>query len=137
MAVMATALGVVVTLTVPDLRRLLVRLVWRPAADSSFYPRLVDLATPPSGHGSPLPLPHQHDHPVDDYHDRAVRDHHHLDHHDGPDDHHPAALLPVAADGDTPPPLRCRQARQGVAVLVATTPPYAQPEIVEESSADS
>jgi hypothetical protein len=31
-----TALGVLVTLTVPELRRLLVRLVWRPAADSSF-----------------------------------------------------------------------------------------------------
>jgi hypothetical protein len=26
-----------------------------------------------------------------------VRDHHHLDHHGGPDDHHPAALLPIAA----------------------------------------
>jgi hypothetical protein len=26
-----------------------------------------------------------------------VRDHHHVDHHDGPDDHHPAALSPVAA----------------------------------------
>jgi hypothetical protein len=42
-------------------------------------------------------------------HDWAVRDHHHLDHHDGPDDHHPAALLSVATEGETPPTLRCRQ----------------------------
>jgi hypothetical protein len=34
--VVVTALGVLVTLTVPELRRLLVRLAGRPAADPSF-----------------------------------------------------------------------------------------------------
>jgi hypothetical protein len=79
---------------------------------------------------------HQHDHPVDDRHDdtfdhdRAVRDHHHVDHHDGPDDHHPAALLPVATEGETPSTLRCRQGQTGRRRLGCTTPPYARPEII-------
>jgi hypothetical protein len=34
--VVVTALGVLVTLTVPELRRLLVRLAWRPASDPAF-----------------------------------------------------------------------------------------------------
>jgi hypothetical protein len=34
--VVVTALGVLVALTVPELRRLLARLAWRPAADPSF-----------------------------------------------------------------------------------------------------
>ena len=45
-------------------------------------------------------------------------------------DHHPAAPLPVATEGETPPTLRCRQGQAGVAVLVATTPPYARPETI-------
>jgi hypothetical protein len=34
--VVVTALGVLVALTAPELRRLLVRLAWRPSADPSF-----------------------------------------------------------------------------------------------------